>query len=126
MELDNLIIGQNIARLRKLKDIKAFDMAERIGMKEAVYTKYERGETAINVDFIQKVSEELGVDPFAVLTATPSNIIENLTNASVVVNNSNSTIHTTNEQQTLMMIKLMESIVSMNERILGLLEREKR
>ncbi|MBS1746117.1 MAG: helix-turn-helix transcriptional regulator [Bacteroidetes bacterium] len=41
--MDNLTIGRNIAKFRKLKDIKAFDMAERLGLKEATYTKYERG-----------------------------------------------------------------------------------
>lgn len=121
MELDNQVIGKNIARLRKLKDIKAFDMAERLGMKEAAYTKYERGETSITLDFVQKVSQELDVDPITMLTTTPANIFENFTNSPVAING-NSTLHTIHEQQTLMMIKLMESIVSMNEKIVLLLQ----
>lgn len=54
--MTNDTIGQNIANLRKLKGIKAFEMAKRLNMKESTYTKYERGETAITIEFIDKVA----------------------------------------------------------------------
>jgi len=123
MELDNLIVGHNIAKYRKLKDIKAHDMAELLGMKEATYTKYERGETAITVDFVQKVAGVLKADPFILLSASPGHFFENITNSPVVIHGS-STYQTTNEQHTTMMLKLMENIVAVNERMATILERK--
>ncbi len=122
--LENESIGRNISMFRKLRDIKAFDMAERLGMKEATYTKYERGETKITIDFVQKVAEELKVDPIQMLSTNPSHIIENVTNSPIAIQN-NSTFQTTNDQQTQMMMKLMESVMVVNERILKLLEERK-
>jgi len=55
MEINNLVVGRNIAKYRKIKEVKASDIAKQLGMKEATYTKYERGETAITIDFLQKV-----------------------------------------------------------------------
>jgi transcriptional regulator with XRE-family HTH domain len=80
MELNNKIIGRNLAKFRKMRDIKASDLSERIGMKEATYTKYERGESAITLDIVQKVATALQVDPVTILSASPDNFIESLTN----------------------------------------------
>jgi transcriptional regulator with XRE-family HTH domain len=80
MQLDNKIIGRNLSKFRRLQDIKAADLADRIGMKEAAYTKYERGETAITLEFVQKVADALKVDPITILSASPDNFIESITN----------------------------------------------
>jgi transcriptional regulator with XRE-family HTH domain len=121
--MDNLTIGQNIAKFRKLKDIKAFDMAERLGLKEATYTKYERGETAITIDFVQKVAEVLEIDPLQILTTSPSNILENIQHSSIAIQH-HSTFQTYNEQQAQLMLKLMESIVHLNERLVTVFEKQ--
>lgn len=121
--MDNLTIGQNIAKFRKLKDIKAFDMADRLGMKEAAYTKYERGETAITIDFVQKIAEILEINPLQILTTSPSNILENIQHSSIAIQH-HSTFQTYNEQQIQLMLKLVESVVMMNERLVALLERK--
>ncbi len=120
--MDNITISQNIAKFRKLKDIKAFDMAERLKMKEATYTKYERGETAITIDFVQKVAQILEVDPLQILTTSPSNILENITNSSIAIQH-HSTFQSYSEQQTVLMLKLMENIISLNERLVSHLEK---
>jgi transcriptional regulator with XRE-family HTH domain len=119
--LENEAIGRNISMFRKVRGIKAFDMADRLGMKEATYTKYERGETKITIDFVQKVAEELKVDPLQMLSTTPSNFIENGSNSPIAIQH-HSTFQTTNEQQTQMMLKLMESVMAMNEKVMKLLE----
>jgi transcriptional regulator with XRE-family HTH domain len=82
MELENKLVGRNLAKFRKMADIKAADLAERIGLKEAAYTKYERGETNITIDLVQKVATALNVDPVKILAAAPDNFIESITNTS--------------------------------------------
>lgn len=122
--MDSLTIGQNIAKFRKLKDFKAFDVAEQLGMKEATYTKYERGETAITIEFVQKVSEILGVDPIQLITTSPGNILENIQHSSIAIQH-HSTFQAYNEQQAQTMLKLMESIIALNERLVSFFEKEK-
>lgn len=118
--LENEAIGRNISMFRKVRGIKAFDMAERLGMKEATYTKYERGETKITIDFVQKVASELKIDPFKLLSTNSNQYIENVHNSAVYGN-----YQTVNEQQTQMMLKLMESVMAMNEKVMRLLEERK-
>jgi len=122
MHLDNLSVGQNIAKFRKLKDLKASDVAKRLGLTEASYTKYERGETAISIDFVQKVAEIFEVNPLAIISASPGNFLQSISNSSIAIQE-NSTFQTTNEKQTNLMLKLMEDQAKMNERILALLEK---
>ncbi len=117
--LENEAIGRNISMFRKVRGIKAFDMAERLGMKEATYTKYERGETKITIDFLNGVAKELKVDPVQILTASPQNIVQNLTNSPFAING---TVQTANEQQAQMIMKLMENVMAMNEKVMKLLE----
>ena len=122
MELENKVIGQNIARFRKLKDIKAADMASRIGLGEAAYTKYERGETSITLDFVQKVSNELGIDPITLISTTPANIFENFTNSPVSING-NSTVYLMDEKQLDQITKLTESVIALNRKVLETLSK---
>jgi len=119
--LDNTVIGKNIAMYRKIRDIKAFDIAERLGMKEQTYTKYERGETQITVDFVQKVAEILKVDPLMLLSVSPNNIIENGNNSPIAIHGYNQTI---NDEQIKLMTKLVENVMFMNEKIMALLDKK--
>ncbi len=123
MQLDNAIVGHYIAKYRKLREIKARDIAARLGMKEATYTKYERGETAITVDFMSKVAEILNVSPLRFLSASPEVFLESLNNPSATIKDQGPD-QTVNEQYTSMMLKLMENIIEMNARITLLLERK--
>jgi transcriptional regulator with XRE-family HTH domain len=126
--LENEAIGRNISMFRKVRGIKAFDMAERLGMKEATYTKYERGETKITIDFLQQVATELKVDPVQILTSSPGNYIDSGNNSPGAVLGRVGgayTYQTTNEQQTQMMIKLIENVMAMNEKVMRLLEARK-
>ena len=97
------------------------EVADFFGIKEATYTKYERGESKITVDMIQKVSEFLNVDPIHMITEQPENIIEHLTNSHVNINSSNNRTKI-NDNQTEVMMKMMETMMQMNEAIKKILE----
>ena len=119
--MENKTIGRNFYMFRKLRDRKAIEVAEFLGIKEATYTKYERGESKITIDLIQKVAEFLKVDPLHLISAQPGHVIEHLTNSPVSINSSNN--HTViNDKQTEVMMKMMETMMQMNEAIRKILE----
>ncbi|MCD6354078.1 MAG: helix-turn-helix transcriptional regulator [Prolixibacteraceae bacterium] len=113
--LENKKIGRNIALFRKLRDKKALEVSGHLGMSEAAYTKYERGESKITIEFIQKVSEFLHVDPLQIISVSPSNFLENIQNSSIAIQD-NSTFQTVNDQQTQLMLKLMEKVIALLEK----------
>ena len=119
--LENKTIGRNLSTFRMLRDKKALEVAEHLGIKEATYTKYERGESKITVEMVQKIAEFLNVDPMQILSAQPGHVIEHLTNSPVSINSSNN--HTViNDKQTEVMMKMMETMMQMNEAIKKILE----
>ncbi|PRY90328.1 transcriptional regulator with XRE-family HTH domain [Marinilabilia salmonicolor] len=132
--LENKKIGRNLALYRKMRDKKALEVAEHLGLSEAAYTKYERGESKITVELVQKVAEFLKVDPISVLMSQPESFIESFNNspftdspgASAGVGNS-STIgdnyNATNDKQAEMMVKLMENMLKLSERMLEMMEK---
>jgi transcriptional regulator with XRE-family HTH domain len=83
MELNNKAIGRNLSKFRMLRDVKASDLAERIGMKEGNYTKYERGESKITIDLVQKIATALEVDPIQILATSPDRFVETVSNNTV-------------------------------------------
>lgn len=119
--LENKTIGRNMATFRKLRDKKALEVADFLGIKEATYTKYERGESKITVDLIQKVAEFLKVDPIHLISAQPGHVIEHLTNSPVSIHSSNNNT-VINDKQTEVMMKMMETMMQMNEAIKKILE----
>jgi len=126
--LENKAIGRNIAVYRKIRGLKAFDVAEKLGMKEASYTRYERGEAAINVDLIQQVAEILKVDPITMLSVHPSIFIEL---SSGNGNNSPVGIHgyynhqTSDDSQTQLVLKVIENVIAVSNKLITLLDKEK-
>lgn len=108
--LRNDNIARNLYKHRKIKGIKAFEVAKYIGITESAYTKYERGETKITIEIIQKVSECLGIDPLQII------VIDNEMAMSIYgAGNKN----LSNEIPT----HFMESIILLNQRVVQLLER---
>lgn len=120
--LENKNIGRNIARFRKFKEKKAFEVAEYIGIGEAAYTKYERGESKITIDFIQKVAEFLNIDPLSMMTISEGHNIENVSNSPIAIQ-TNSTFSATNEKQNEAILTLIDDVVEMNKRIMDFLEK---
>jgi transcriptional regulator with XRE-family HTH domain len=123
--LENKTIGRNFYRMRKIRDKKALDVAKFIGIGEAAYTKYERGESKITVDHIQKVAEFFKIDPIQLLSTASSNFVDNVTNSQVLLSSNFHTLQTYNLEQNQMMLKLMESVLSLSERIAKMIEEKK-
>ncbi len=120
--LENKTIGKNLYRIRVLREKKASEIAKHIGIGEAAYTKYERGESKITVDIIQKIAEFYKIDPLQMLSvAASSHFVENVQNSPFAIHG---TVQTGNEEQNKMMLKLMESVVSLNARLINLLEKK--
>jgi transcriptional regulator with XRE-family HTH domain len=122
--LENKTIGRNISLYRKIKGMKAMEVAEKLGLKEAAYTRYERGEAAITVNMVQQIAELMKVDPLHLLAVHPGSFIEsgnNSPNAVLAMNSSN--WHTINEDQMKMTLRLIESVTQLNERLVGMLEK---
>jgi len=74
--LDNQSIGHNMMAFRKLRGLKAMELAFHLGISEATYTKYERGETKITVELIKRYADYVQVDPIHVLAIRPGQLIE--------------------------------------------------
>lgn len=124
--LENKTVGRNIYKFRKVKEKKASEVADYIGITEAAYTKYERGESQITIDLIQKVAEYLNIDPVSIITNTPGNFVENgnySPNAGVG-NYVGGDIRLADEKQTELITKLVETQIAMNEKILALFEKK--
>lgn len=116
--LDNKLVGRNVAKLRKHREIKALDMAARLGISETAYTKYERGETAITLDFLNKVAEQFDVNPNEFLNATPNNIVENIHDSHVYgLQSTGTTINVTNQKE------IIDTILEQNKKLTELMEK---
>lgn len=122
--LENKTIGRNFYRLRKIRDKKSGEIAKYLGLGEAAYTKYERGESKITVDIIQKVAEFYKIDPLQLLSASTGNVFENVTNSPIFSNFQ--TFQTVSEEQNKMMLKLMESVMQLNLKLMDLIDENKK
>jgi transcriptional regulator with XRE-family HTH domain len=116
--LENTAIGRNIALYRKIRGVKATEVAEKLGLKEAAYTRYERGEAAITINMVQQVAEMLKIDPLNLLTVPPGSFIESGNNSpnAIVALNANY-CQTTNDEQMKLTLKLMEGMIQLIEKV---------
>lgn len=122
--LENKSIGRNLSIFRKLRDKKALEVAEHVGLSEAAYTKYERGESKITIEMIQKVAEFLHVDPLTLLAVSPGSFLDSGNNSpGAIVGNNN--VQTMSEEQSRMMLKLLENMMSVNQKLIELLDKNK-
>ena len=126
--LENKTIGRNLYKFRKVKEKKASEVADYIGISEAAYTKYERGETQITVDIIQKVAECLKVDPISIIANTPGNFVENTNSPNSIVSGNNSSIggdaNYTDQKQTALITRLIEAQIALTEKVMALVEKK--
>ena len=125
--LENKSIGHNLALFRKLRDKKAFEVAEHIGISEAAYTKYERGESKVTIDLVQKVAEFLKVDPLQIVSVSPNNFLENIQNspAAGVGNYIGENFNPYNEQMMQNVLKLMENMMTVSQKLIEFLDKNK-
>jgi transcriptional regulator with XRE-family HTH domain len=130
MELSNKAVGRNLAKFRMLRDMKAADLAERVGLKEDAYAKYERGESKITVDFVQKVATALNVDPITILATSPDNFVESISNNtqySGVIGNQvevNGDVTASDKQQQELVMKLIEKQHELTEKLIELISKK--
>lgn len=126
--LENKTIGRNMALYRKIRGVKAFEVADRLGLKEASYTRYERGEAAITVDIVQKVAEILKVDPLMLISIQPCSFLESGNNSPGAILGrvgGSYNFQTYNEKQSEMMLKLMENVLNISQNLIELLNKNK-
>jgi transcriptional regulator with XRE-family HTH domain len=132
MELSNKAVGRNLAKFRMMRDMKASDLAERVGMKEAAYTKYERGESKVTIDLVQKVATALEVDPIMILAASPDQFIESISNNSnspgIGIGNQNEfdiagDYNAVDKQLQELMMKVLENQNELTNKVIALLEK---
>jgi transcriptional regulator with XRE-family HTH domain len=122
-KLENSTIGRNIATYRRIRDMKAADMAQQLGMKEAAYSKYERGETALTIPMIQKIADIIRIDPIQLMTVSPGHLIEN-GNYSPMAVQTNSTFHCYDVKQSQAIVTLINSQVDMNRKLVELMAKQ--
>lgn len=124
--LESKTIGKNISMYRKIRGVKASDIAERLGISESSYTRYERGETPITIELVQQISEVLQVNPYMLLSVNPNIFIEIGEGNG---NNSPIGIHgyynhqTSNEQQTQALTRVLENMVVLTEKLIALIDK---
>lgn len=122
--MENGAIGRNISLYRKIRGVKAAEVAERLGLKEAAYTRYERGEGAITIKMVRQIAEVLDVDPLQLISAPPqiAKNGSNSPNAIVALNSPN--CQTLNSEQLQLTLKLIESVTALNEKLVELLHKK--
>jgi transcriptional regulator with XRE-family HTH domain len=117
--LDNNIIGRNLYKIRKISEKKVCEVAQFVGMGEAAYAKYERGETKITIDLIRKLGEFYKIDPLQLLSSGASHLFENNNDASFKKMNSFPGIDV---DLTKKILQLMETVLQLDERIIKMKE----
>lgn len=123
--LENNAIGRNISMYRKMRGVKALEVAEKLGLKEAAYTRYERGEGAITIKMVKQIADVLKVDPLNLIALPAGSVIDsgnNSPNAILALNSNN--LQTVNENQLQLTLKLIESVTTLNNRLIDMLEKK--
>lgn len=65
-----------IKEIRKLKGITQVELAKRLGISQGAIQKLETGERGLDLDWIEKISKALNVEPWQLL---PKNMQPNIT-----------------------------------------------
>ena len=123
--LENNAIGRNISMHRRMRGVKAIEVAEKLGLKEAAYTRYERGEGALTIKMVKQIAEVLKVDPLNLIALPPGSVIDsgnNSPNAIVALNTNN--LQTINDNQLQLTLKLIESVTTLNEKLVAMLDKK--
>ena len=79
-------VGSKLRRIREAKGIPMKDMADRLEMSHAGYSKIERDEVGVNIDKLEKIANELNVTPEDILAFDDKNVFNNSTLQSCAFN----------------------------------------
>jgi transcriptional regulator with XRE-family HTH domain len=123
--MEKSAIGRNISLYRKMRGVKAWEVAEKLGIKEAAYTRYERGEGSITIEMVRQVGEALKVDPLHLIASPHGSLMEsgnNSPNAIVALQANN--CQTINDKQLQLTLKLIESVTTLNDKLIGMISKK--
>lgn len=83
------LIGDKIRKVRELKGLRQEEVAERLHITQAAYSKIERGETKVDLERLQQIAELFQVDLVSLLSFDDSNIfnVENNEGSAGIVYN---------------------------------------
>lgn len=90
--MDMLHVGDNIRKLRELKNYTQEYMADKLKMARETYGKIERGELGLKVETIFNIATLLEVSVTRILDFDPQQFFNHSNNNSLI-NGSNSQIH---------------------------------
>jgi hypothetical protein len=97
-------------------------MAEQLGMNESNFTRHERGESRMTLDFVRNVAKILEIDALTLITIPPSGIINNRGPIAGVGNaTTTENLQSSDAQQVQLLTRLAESVIALNERITSIL-----
>jgi transcriptional regulator with XRE-family HTH domain len=120
--LNNKELGENVQLHRKIKKMKAVELAKTLDISESAYTRYERGQAEFTITLVQKIAEALDISPLQLLSTQVQHYMNNgnnspnANNANVVLTDSQ--WHSTDKEQSKLIMKLMENMVVLSDRIL--------
>ncbi len=73
MSCMSMVVGENIRKIRKAKNITLVNMAQAINKGKSTVSKYETGEISIDVDTLWEISKFLSVPTSSLLAAEHTN-----------------------------------------------------
>ncbi len=120
MDLRTMHIGQQIKKLRELKNLTQTHVAEKLGVSQSAYSKMELGESAVTFNRLEKISEVLEMKPEEVIAFNESmvfNVMHNQ-NGGNVFGDINNTVSDTERQLYQDQINLLKEEVTYLKKML--------
>ncbi|MDK1740075.1 helix-turn-helix domain-containing protein [Dellaglioa algida] len=76
MDENNKMIGQRIAKIRKLKNMRQAELAKKIELKPSALGNYERGDRSIPATIIENIASGLEVPAWLITRGIPKDMPE--------------------------------------------------
>jgi transcriptional regulator with XRE-family HTH domain len=76
--MNHIIIGQNIARLRKRFGMTQESLAEYLNINRVSVTHYENGERTIPIDVLHRLADLFGIELLDLIEENPDQTIANV------------------------------------------------
>ena len=116
-------VGENIKKLRELKNLTQQHLADELGISLSGYGKTERDETDITLERLQKISDILAVDPFTLIHFNRNNVLKAVRNTDSPSKDFKSNLDDTHDWQNKLLLKYEEENKYLKELIKQLLEK---
>jgi transcriptional regulator with XRE-family HTH domain len=106
--LDDKIISANIRLIRKMQGLKAYEIAEKLGITESAYSRYERGEGALSISQLRRIADALNSDPIKLLSVNLQNYFS--TENHLLNSNSDNNFQSITEEQNHKILTLIAKV----------------